>query len=52
MKIETSYAKDLKGAVKEVVGSCLSSGIRVEGKAAKEIYLDIKEGKYNQFFSS
>jgi large subunit ribosomal protein L11 len=47
MKIEGSYAKDVKGAVKEVLGSCVSMGIKVEGKPAKEIYADISEGKHD-----
>ncbi|HEY1211465.1 MAG TPA: 50S ribosomal protein L11 [Nitrososphaera sp.] len=47
MKIEGSYAKDVKGAVKEVIGSCVSMGIKVEGKPAKEIYTDISAGKHD-----
>jgi large subunit ribosomal protein L11 len=48
MKIDSSYAKDIKGALKEVIGTCLSSGIQVENKPAKEVYDDIKSGKYNE----
>lgn len=48
MKIDSSYAKDIKGALKEVIGTCLSSGIQVENKPAKEVYDDIKTGKYNE----
>lgn len=47
MKIDGSYAKDIKGAVKEVVGSCVSMGVRVEGKPAKEVFTDITAGKYD-----
>jgi large subunit ribosomal protein L11 len=47
MKIEGSYAKDVKGAAKEVVGSCVSMGVKVEGKPAKEAYADINAGKYD-----
>lgn len=47
MKIEGSYAKDIKGAAKEVVGSCVSMGVKVEGKPAKEVYADINAGKYD-----
>jgi large subunit ribosomal protein L11 len=47
MKIEGSYAKDIKGATKEVVGSCVSMGVKVEGKPAKEVYADINAGKYD-----
>jgi large subunit ribosomal protein L11 len=47
MKIEGSYAKDVRGAVKEVLGSCVSMGIKVEGKPAKEVYADISAGKHD-----
>ena len=47
MKIDSSYAKDIRGAVREVIGSCVSMGVKVEGKPAKEVYADIDAGKYN-----
>jgi large subunit ribosomal protein L11 len=50
MKIDSSYAKDLKSAVKEVIGSCVSSGVKVEEKPAKEVFYDISAGKYNELF--
>ena len=50
MKIDSSYAKDLKNAVKEVVGSCVSSGVKVEEKPAKEVFSDISAGKYDELF--
>jgi large subunit ribosomal protein L11 len=50
MKIDSSYAKDLKNAVKEVIGSCVSSGVKVEEKPAKEIFSDISAGKYDELF--
>jgi large subunit ribosomal protein L11 len=50
MKIDNSYAKDLKSAVKEVIGSCVSSGIKVEEKPAKEVFSDISAGKYDELF--
>jgi large subunit ribosomal protein L11 len=50
MKLESSYAKDIKGIVKEIIGSCLSSGIKVEDKPAKEVYIDISAGKYDELF--
>jgi large subunit ribosomal protein L11 len=48
MKIGSSYAKDIKGATKEVIGTCLSLGMQVESKPAKEVYDDIKAGKYDE----
>jgi large subunit ribosomal protein L11 len=50
MKIDSSYAKDLKSAVKEVIGSCVSSGVKVEEKPAKEVFSDISGGKYDELF--
>jgi large subunit ribosomal protein L11 len=48
MKIDSSYAKDVRSAVKEVVGTCVSLGMQVENKPAKEIYADIRAGKYDE----
>lgn len=48
MKIEDLLAKDLKSAVKQVVGAANSiTGILVEGKRPKEIIKDIDEGKWD-----
>lgn len=47
MKIDGSYAFTIKSAVKEVVGSCVSMGVKVEGKPAKETFSDINSGKYD-----
>lgn len=48
MKIDNSYAKDVRNAVKEVIGTCVSLGMQVENKPAKEIYADIRAGKYDE----
>src|ERR687887_46322 len=48
MKIEGSYATDIRGVVKEIIGTCLSSGVQVENKPAKEAYQDISAGKYDE----
>ena len=41
-------AKDLKAAVKLVVGSCVSLGVLVENKEAKDIEKDIDAGIYDK----
>ena len=46
-KMPDLLAKDLKSAVKLVVGSCVSLGILVESKEAKEVSKEISEGKYD-----
>jgi large subunit ribosomal protein L11 len=43
-------AKTLKGAVKEVLGSCVSMGVTVEGKDPREVQAEIDEGKYDEVF--
>lgn len=46
-KMPNLLAKDLKRAVKLVIGSCVSLGILVENKEAKEVNADIDSGKYD-----
>jgi large subunit ribosomal protein L11 len=48
MKIDSSYAKDIKGALMEVIGTCLSLGMQVENKPPKDLYNEIKAGKYDE----
>jgi len=38
---------NLKAAAKEVLGSCVSMGVTVEGKDPKEVQKEIEEGKHN-----
>jgi len=40
-------AKNLKAAVKEVLGSCVSMGVTVEDKDPREVQKEIDEGKYD-----
>jgi len=51
MKIDVSYAIDLKNATKEIIGSCVSSGIKIENKPAKEIYADVNNGQFDSLFN-
>jgi len=46
-KMPDMLAKDLKAAVKLVVGSCVAAGILVESKSAKEATLEINAGTYD-----
>ncbi len=50
MKMDVSYAQDIKSTAKEIIGSCLSLGIKVEDKVAKDVYADISAGKYDSLF--
>ncbi len=45
-------AKTLKTAAKEVLGSCVSMGVTVEGKDPREVQREIDEGKYDKVFSN
>lgn len=47
-KLPNMLAKDLKAAVKLVVGSCVSLGVMVEDKNAKEVNADIDAGVYDK----
>ena len=47
-KHQDMLAKDLKGAVKLVVGSCVSLGVLIESKGAKEIIDEIESGVYDK----
>ncbi|MGB8821177.1 MAG: 50S ribosomal protein L11, partial [Methanoregula sp.] len=47
MKLEGMLSYELKTAVKEVVGTCVSMGVTVDGKRAKDVLADIAAGKYD-----
>jgi len=47
-KLPNLLCKDLKTAVKTVVGSCVSLGVLVESKPASEVEQEIDEGKYDK----
>jgi len=47
MKRESLLAKTLKAAVKEILGSCVSMGVTVEGKDPREVQREIDEGVYD-----
>ena len=44
-------AKNLKVAAKEILGSCVSMGVTVDGKDPREVQREIDEGKYDEIFS-
>ncbi len=48
MKESSLLGKTLKEKVKEIVGTCNSMGILVEGKPAAETIKDINEGKFDK----
>ena len=47
-KFPNLLCKDMKSAVKTIVGTCVSLGVLIEDKPAVEIEEDIKAGKYDK----
>lgn len=47
MKQAELLSPNLKAAVKEVLGSCVSMGVTIEEKDPKEVQKEIDEGKHN-----
>jgi large subunit ribosomal protein L11 len=47
MKLDGMLSYELKTAVKEVVGTCRSMGVMVDGKKPSEVITAINEGKYD-----
>jgi len=50
-KMQNLLAKDLKSAVKLVAGTCVSLGVLIENKPAKEVVHEIEEGIYDKEIS-
>ena len=48
MKADSLLGKTMFDRVKEVVGSCNSMGVMVEGKAAKDVIQDINNGAFKE----
>jgi large subunit ribosomal protein L11 len=42
-----SLARSLKSAVKEVLGTCISMGVKVDGKHPKEVVEEVNKGVYD-----
>lgn len=51
-KLESMLSYDLKGATKEVLGTCVSMGVTVNGKDPREVQKEIDEGMYDELFES
>ncbi len=52
MKGDSLLGKDLKHQVLEVVGTCTSMGVTVDGKEPKDIRAEILDGKYDQYLAA
>jgi large subunit ribosomal protein L11 len=50
MKMPSSYAKSVRTAAKEVMGTCVSLGITIEGKDPRDVQKELDGGKWDQVF--
>lgn len=50
MKMPSSYAKTTKTAAKEVMGTCVSLGITVDGRDPREVQKEVDKGKWDEVF--
>jgi large subunit ribosomal protein L11 len=50
-KLPGMLSKDLKKAVSEVLGTCVSAGITVNGKDAREVKKELDAGKYDSMLA-
>lgn len=50
-KVKDIGSRTLKGAVKCVLGTCQSMGVRVEGKSPKEVIREVEEGLYDDLIA-
>jgi large subunit ribosomal protein L11 len=50
MKLPGSYALSDNSVAKEVLGSCVSMGITVDGRDPREVQKEISEGKWDKLF--
>ncbi len=51
MKQDQLTGKTLKEKAKEVAGTCVSLGVKIDGKPAKEFLDDVASGKYDNAFN-
>ncbi len=51
MKQDALLGKDMKGMVKEVIGTCCSMGVLVNGMVATEAIVAVNEGKFDKEIS-
>ena len=52
MKMDSLLANDIRGAVKEILGTCKTMGVTVEGVSAKEMTRKIDNGEFDDKFKN
>jgi large subunit ribosomal protein L11 len=48
LKIDSSYALNIKSASKEIIGTCLALGVKINGKNPKEATAELESGKWDE----
>ena len=51
MKYDSLLGKEIKQKTKEIIGTCITLGVNVEGKNPKEIQKAIDDGEFDSKFS-
>ncbi|HJJ42193.1 MAG TPA: 50S ribosomal protein L11 [Methanocorpusculum sp.] len=51
MKMESMLSYDVKNAAKEVIGTCVSVGVTIEGKKAKDALAAVDAGEWDAQFA-
>ena len=51
MKFDSLLANGYKNGIKEIIGTCVSMGLSVDGKDPREVQKDIDAGKYDDLFA-
>jgi large subunit ribosomal protein L11 len=51
-KMSQSYGRDAKSVAREVAGSCVSMGVTIEGKPAREFLAEMSEHKWDEAFEA
>ncbi|MEK6821558.1 MAG: 50S ribosomal protein L11 [archaeon] len=51
MKTGKLNSYTVRSACREIIGTCNSMGITIDGKHAKQVQIDIKDGKYDEQFA-
>ena len=51
MKFDALLSNDYKAAIKEVMGTCVSMGLSVDGKDPRQAQKDVDAGEYDDLFA-
>jgi large subunit ribosomal protein L11 len=52
VKLPQSYGSNLKSVALEIAGSCVSMGVTIDGKPAREFQQEVRQGKWDDEFEA